>query len=288
VIINPSAGQDQPILGKLNRVFRPAKVDWDVFITQKAGDGRRLAEQAVAAGVDVVAACGGDGTISEVANGLFGSDIPLAILPSGTANVLSIELGIPNDLEEAAALICSQSSLRTVDLGQINQSCFVQRAGVGLEAQIIVKTDRDSKLRLGWLAYALSALHALNEPPLERYLLTLDGQQVEAEGLACFIANAGNLGLAGFNLAPAIDMSDGLLDVVVIRQADLASLLSLAVSMIEGGPNLGALQHWQVREVSIQAEPPQLIHSDGEIVGRTPFTAKILPQALKIIVPDAS
>jgi YegS/Rv2252/BmrU family lipid kinase len=288
VIINPSAGQDQPILGKLNRVFRPAKVDWDVFITQKAGDGRRLAEQAVAAGVDVVAACGGDGTISEVANGLFGSDIPLAILPSGTANVLSIELGIPNDLEEAAALICSQSSLRTVDLGQINQSCFVQRAGVGLEAQIIVKTDRDSKLHLGWLAYALSALHALNEPPLERYLLTLDGQQVEAEGLACFIANAGNLGLPGFNLAPAIDMSDGLLDVVVIRQADLASLLSLAVSMIEGGPNLSALQHWQVREVSIQAEPPQLIHSDGEIVGRTPFTAKILPQALKIIVPDAS
>jgi YegS/Rv2252/BmrU family lipid kinase len=195
VIINPSAGQDQPILGKLNRVFRPAKVDWDVFITQKAGDGRRLAEQAVAAGVDVVAACGGDGTISVVANGLFGSDIPLAILPSGTANVLSIELGIPNDLEEAAALICSQSSLRTVDLGQINQSCFVQRAGVGLEAQIIVKTDRDSKLRLGWLAYALSALHALNEPPLERYLLTLDGQQVEAAAALGAVLRGMNDGL---------------------------------------------------------------------------------------------
>jgi YegS/Rv2252/BmrU family lipid kinase len=286
VIINPAAGQDRPVLGKLNSVFQPAGVDWDVFITKTEGDGRRLAEQAVAAGADVVAAHGGDGTISEVANGLVGSSVPLAILPGGTANVLSIELGIPNDLAEAAALICGKSRLCTVDVGQIDQSYFVQRAGVGLEAQIVVQTDRDSKVRLGWLAYALSALHVLSEPPAEWYLLTLDGRQVEAEGLACFIANAGSLGLPGFNLAPTIDMSDGLLDVVIIRQADLTSLLSLAVSLIEGSSNLGAIQHWQVREVSIQAKPPQVVQSDGEIIGQTPFTARILPQALQIIIPE--
>lgn len=288
VIINPAAGQDRPVLGKLNNVFQPAGVDWDVFITKNKGDGRRLAEQAIAAGADVVAAHGGDGTISEVANGLVGSKVPLAILPGGTANVLSIELGISNDLETAARLICGGSTLRTVDVGQIDQNYFVQRAGIGLEAQIVVQTDRDSKMRLGWLAYALSALNVLSEPPIERYLLTLDGRQFEAEGLACFIANAGNLGLPGFNLAPTIDMSDGLLDVVIIRQADLASLLSLAASLIEGSPNFGGVQHWQVHEVAIQAEPSQVVQSDGEIIGRTPFTARILPQALQIIVPDTS
>ncbi len=286
VIINPAAGQDRPILGKLNHIFQPAGVDWDVFITKKVGDGRRLAQQAVAAGADVVAAHGGDGTVSEVANGLIGSDIPLAIIPGGTANVLSLELGISSDPGEAAALICGNSTTRMVDVGQVGQTYFVQRAGIGLEAQIVVGADRDSKLRLGWLAYALSALQALSEPPSERYLLTLDGQQIETQGLACFIANAGNLGLPGFTLAPTIDMSDGLLDVVVIQQADLASLVSLAVSFIGGSTELDTIQHWQVRQVTIEAEPTQVVQSDGEIIGQTPLTAQILPQALRIIVPE--
>jgi YegS/Rv2252/BmrU family lipid kinase len=288
VIINPAAGQDRPILGTLNRVFQAAGVDWDVFITKKEGDGRRLAQQAVATGVDVVAAHGGDGTISEVASGLIGSNIPLAIIPGGTANVLAIELGISNDPGEAAALICSNSTIRVVDVGQIDHNYFVQRASIGLEAQIVVGADRDSKIRLGWLAYALSALHALNEPTPEHYRLTLDGQQVETEGLACFVANAGNLGLPGFTLAPTIDMSDGLLDVVVIQQANLTSLLSLALNAVGAAFNPDTIQHWQVREVAIQAEPIQEIQSDGEIIGQTPITAKILPQALRIIVPEAA
>lgn len=288
VIINPAAGQDRPILGKLNAVFKAAGVDWDVSITKKAGDGYRLARRAVAAGVDVVAVYGGDGTISEAASGLIGSTIPLAILPGGTANILSVELGIPYDLSEAAALLCENSTLRVVDVGRIGQTYFVQRAGIGLEANIVVRADRDSKVRLGWLAYALSALQALSEPPSERYLLTLDGRRVETQGLACFIANSGNLGLPGFSLAPTINMGDGLLDVVVIQQADLSSLLSLAFSVMSGTPNLNAIQHWQVREVIVQAEPPQIVQSDGEIIDQTPITAKIVPQALTIIVPENS
>jgi diacylglycerol kinase family enzyme len=104
--------------------------------------------------------------------------------------------------------------------------------------------------------------------------------------LACFIANAGHLGLPGLTLAPTIDMSDGLLDVVVIQQANLTALLSLALSAIGGGFELETIQHWQVRQVTIEAEPIQIVQSDGEIMGQTPFTAQILPQALRLIVPD--
>jgi diacylglycerol kinase family enzyme len=131
-------------------------------------------------------------------------------------------------------------------------------------------------------------LQALTEPPSERYLLTLDGQQVETEGLACFVANAGNLGLSGFTLAPTIDMSDGLLDVVIIQQANLTSLLSLALNAVGAGFNPDTIQPWQVREVAIQAEPSQAVQSDGEIIGETPIIAKILPQALRIIVPEVA
>ena len=81
VIINPAAGHDEPILNTLNDVFHSAGVDWDIRITHKFGDATRLAKEAVEMGVDLVAGYGGDGTQMEVANGLLGSGIPLAILP---------------------------------------------------------------------------------------------------------------------------------------------------------------------------------------------------------------
>src|SRR5688572_14012985 len=116
VIINPAAGQDRPVLGILNKAFKDAEIDWDVFITKEAGDARRFAEEAVAAKADVVAVYGGDGTVMEVANGVKNTGVPLAIFPGGTANVMSVELGIPSDLAEACALVCSDNhDIRVVD-----------------------------------------------------------------------------------------------------------------------------------------------------------------------------
>src|SRR5512143_2200549 len=83
VIVNPASGPDRPILSILNRAFQPAEVDWDVFVTKKAGDARCYAQQSAKAGVDVVAAYGGDGTVMEVISGLVGTNIPLAIFPGG-------------------------------------------------------------------------------------------------------------------------------------------------------------------------------------------------------------
>src|SRR5919206_1575033 len=196
VIINPTAGQDQPILGVLNRVFQAAGVGWDVSIPNKAGDARRFARAAVESGVDVVAAYGGDGTVMEVASGLIGSSVPLAIFPGGTANVLSLELGISSDLAEAGALVCEEECAVTpIDMGQLGDDrYFILRVGTGLEADMVEGADRDLKNRLGTLAYALSALQAIQNPTLSRYRLTIDGQRLESEGIACIICNSGNLG----------------------------------------------------------------------------------------------
>ena len=84
VIINPAAGHDEPILNVLNHVFHPAGVEWDNSLTHQSGDATRLAAEAAASGVDLVAAYGGDGTQMEVANGLMGTGVPQAILPGGT------------------------------------------------------------------------------------------------------------------------------------------------------------------------------------------------------------
>jgi diacylglycerol kinase (ATP) len=286
VIVNPASGQDRPILGPLNRAFQPAGIRWEVKITQEAGDACRFAQEAVAQGVDAVAAYGGDGTIMEVASGLIGSQVPMAIFPGGTANVMSVELGIPNDLAQACALVSSEErALRQVDMGQINKRTFLLRAGVGFEADLVQGASRELKDRIGNLAYVVSALQALTNARPSHYQLTLDGTEIEIDGITCMIANSGNLGQPGLSLAPSINVDDGLLDVIVIRAGDIVSMLSLIASVVGKNENAEPLQHYQAREVKVRTETPQTVQADGEILGETPVSARVLPQAVTVIVP---
>jgi YegS/Rv2252/BmrU family lipid kinase len=246
-----------------------------------------LAQEAIKAGADAVAVHGGDGTVMEVASGLIGSGVPMAIIPGGTANVMAAELGIPNDLVEACALAVNpKSALRAVDVGQVGEAYFILRAGMGFEAAMVEGADRDLKDRLGVLAYAFSALQALADPVIARYHLYLDGLEVETAGLTCIIANSGATGAPGVSLAPMIDVSDGLLDVIVVRKADLPSLISLAARVVRGEESSQTLLHWQAREVTVVADPPQTVQVDGEILGKTPVMARVIPHAVKIIVPQ--
>jgi diacylglycerol kinase family enzyme len=246
VIINPATRQDRPLLGILNSQFHSAGIDWDVFITKKVGDARRLAQASALAGVDAVAVYGGDGTVMEAASGLVGTEVPLAIFPGGTANVLSVELGIPGDLTEACALACSgRSAVRRVDLGQVGVTILLS-VGVGFAATVIEGADRELKKRFGMLAYWLSGFQALREPAMARYRLTLDGQQIDTEGITCMIANSGNLGQLGLKLSPSINVSDGLLDVICSAGSILGSFLSVAAHVVAGNDAAEPI-HWQAR-----------------------------------------
>jgi YegS/Rv2252/BmrU family lipid kinase len=289
VIINPASGNDEPVLSVLNKVFQPAKVDWDVFITKKAGDAREFAKQAVAEGVDAVGVYGGDGTVMEAASGLLGSDTPLAIFPGGTANVTSIELGIPGKLEEAVALVSSVArDYRWVDMGRLGDRLFLGHVGIGLEANMHESADRSMKDRLGFLAYPVAALQALREPPVSHYTLTLDGQTVEIDGLNCMVTNLGSIGVLGATLSNDISVTDGLLDVIVIRNADVSSLAALAAKVTGIAKPDEQLPHWQVREATIVADPPQGITADGEVLGQTPIDVKVLPRAVRVIIPASA
>jgi YegS/Rv2252/BmrU family lipid kinase len=289
VIINPASGQNEPILNVLNSVLRPAEIKWDVFITNEAGDARKYAQQAVAAGVDAVAVYGGDGTVTEAASGLIGSNMPLAILPGGTGNVMSIELGIPGRLEDSIALLCDATQgSRLVDMGMVGDKPFLGHVAVGLEADMHQAADRTMKDRLGFLAYPIAALQALIDRPVSRYTLILDEEKVEMDVLDCMVTNMGSIGVLGATLANNISVSDGLLDVILIRKADVASLGELVGSMTGLTDPANLLPHWQVRKVSITADPPQKITADGEVLGDTPVEISILPGAIRVIVPGSA
>ncbi|MBX3051145.1 MAG: diacylglycerol kinase family lipid kinase [Caldilineaceae bacterium] len=304
VIINPAAGGDTPILNVLNTVFLENGVEWDVSITHKAGDARQAARQAVQGGADVVAAYGGDGTVTEAANGLRGTEIPLAILPGGTANVLARELNIPLGLADAARLASGvESKIDRIDLGQMGEHIFLLRVGIGFEAAMVEQADRSLKENFGVLAYWWSALKNLRDPAIARYRLLLDGQETECSGFACTIANSGNLGLPGLQLSTTISVRDGLLDVIVVEEASLRSLTEVlgqifSKQAIAAPPEDAAdqsyldqiqssLRHWQAKEISVWVEPAQVIQYDGEILesAKMPLKISVLPQALSVVVP---
>ncbi|MEP7357377.1 MAG: diacylglycerol kinase family protein [Anaerolineales bacterium] len=293
IIINPASGQDRPVLSILNDVFHPSSIEWEMSVTKDAGDGRRYALAALEAGADAIGVYGGDGTVNEVASALVGTDTPLAIFPGGTANVMSVELGIPSDLLEACALVSRGTGVvRAIDVGDTGDNIFLTRIGMGFEATVIEQTEREQKDRHGWLAYALNGLRQLVDPKLSHYRLTIDGEAIETDGLACMVANSGilspNSGLPGksvISFSPAISITDGLLDILVVRSGDLGYLLSVAANMVAGAEGAQPLLHWTGREVSVVADPPQSIQYDGEVIGYTPVTARVRPQALRVIVP---
>ncbi len=285
VIINPASGQPEPVLNTINSVFYPAGIDWDISITQKSGDATRFAQEAAASGVDVVAVYGGDGTVMEIASGLIGTDTPMAIMPGGTANVVSVELGIPKNLLEACELIASKTSgIRAIDVGISEGKHFLHRIGLGMAAEKVKGATREMKDRFGVLAYTIAGLNVLKNPPMAHYRFTLDGKTIEANGISCIVANSGNMGVQGFSVARDVSISDGLLDVFLVRDRGLVSVASSAASIADLTLNTDALHHWQARDIIIDADPPQSTQGDGEVWGETPIRISVLPQAVNVII----
>ncbi len=285
VIVNPAAGAvEEPILKTLNSVFKKHNTHWDISITNDERDGERLARAAVASGADLVIACGGDGTLMDVASGMAGSEVPLGYLPTGTGNVMAAELGIPRRLDRAAELLFQpQSRIRKLDMGKINDRLFIMRASVGFEAAVIEKTTREMKDRFGLLAYGFAILETLSRPLVAHYRLTIDGKEVEADGFSLLIANAGSIGRLNLSLASSIRPDDGLLDVMILNN-DPESMLSIAASVIQLEEFTASLRHWQAREVTVVTDPPQTVQGDGELFGQTPITVSVLPHSVRMVV----
>lgn len=287
VIVNPAAGQDKPFLKQMNTLFKDAGLDYEVMVTKKTGDATWFAQKAIDTSASIVAVYGGDGTIIETAMGLAGSSVPLAILPGGTANMMSKAFNISQNFADACSLMLGDDvSVRPVPLAVINDQPFMQLAGIGMEAKIVESADRATKDRLGMLAYGLGALQALTGPELAHYHLELDGQPVDVDGVTCLIALVENLGMS--SLAKALDISShpGTLDVVVLQQANLGAFIALLPALVSGTPpTYEGFQHWHARQVKVTASPEQSVQADGEILGTTPVTASIMPNSVNVIVP---
>lgn len=282
IIINPAAGKDETILNTINAVFSGTGIEWDARITHKFGDATRLTKEAVADGVDLVAGYGGDGTQLEVANGLVGTGVPMAILPGGTGNAMAFELNVPRDLMGAATLIANSEKRSAIDLASIGDRVFMLRAYTGVQAE--ERASREMKDRYGNMAYVAEALKFAARPPEAQYKVAIDGQTVEGKGMICYIVNAGASGGVALPELPGVDVSDGLLDLYLVTDG-LRSIRNFSRHILRVGKAKAGIYHWQGREITLEANPPQSVWIDGEEYGQTPITARVLPKALEVVVP---
>lgn len=288
IIINPASGRSEPILPIINTSMKEAGITWEASITHRPGDATRFAKASVKEGIDALAVYGGDGTLMEAVSGLMGSEIPLIILPGGSANVMANELGIPYDLKEACLLMShGPLEMKTIDVGQFDKRYFIIGISLGFGSDMIKGADRKTKNKIGIFAYFISAAAALKITKKATYHLKIDGQEHEVQGFACIITNTGNIGFSHISYDKHIDISDGLLDVIVARKANLSLFKLMVVTLIkrERPDNLELVEHWQGKEISVSATPKQTVQCDGEVLKEMPLHVKIIPGAIKVLVP---
>ena len=254
-------------------------------------DGLRdLVSQAVRSGVDLVVAAGGDGTVSAVAQVLVGTNTPLGIVPLGTANVLAKELGIPIAIEAAVALLTGSCSLSRIDAMEVNGGHYFTQVGVGIDALMIRDTTTEHKRRFGKAAYLWTALSFLIGFQPQKFTLTVDGKPSRHHASQVVVANCGMLGHPPFRWGPGIRPDDGRLDLCVVRARTAAHYLRLGFDVIRGRHKSNSSVRYAkiAREVTIATKTPLPAQADGEIVGETPTTVRLVQGALRVVVPEFS
>lgn len=295
VIANPVSGVNRTALEQI-QAYMAAHPELDVTFrtTEAGGDAMRFAQEAARAGVDIVAAYGGDGTMMEVADGLRGTGVPMLILPGGTANVMAVELGIALNLDQSLALLNDPArTVRIVDMGRIDNEPFLLRVGMGYEAEATAATARSDKSKAGRVAYWKNALRKLRGLRPVKYKITIDGKLHIHGGITCLICNSSNIGVPGLKLVTETDVSDGLLDVIVIDSMQPGSILRVLINIIVGALPVKAtpklIAHWQGREITVETNHRQLVARDGEKMKRAKrVSARVVPGALHVIVPAAA
>lgn len=249
--------------------------------------GQGQAKSAMEAGVDLVVACGGDGTVTACAEGVADTGVPLAIIPLGTGNLLARNVGLPMGLDEALAVAIGDVQ-QAIDVGRVNGSLFVVMAGLGLDARMLSGTSDRLKKQLGWLAYAISAVRHLRDRPARVTVIADGGQRRRMRASALIVGNVGWL-RGGLPLLPDARPDDGMLDAVVVAARGLTGWLVAFTDILLRRPASSGLYRLQFAQLRVTLDREQPWELDGEVMGATrQLTVDAQPGGLLLRMPAKS
>ncbi len=318
IVVNPAARR-VPTRAALAAAVRDARaLGWRVALATTAGpgDATAIARQAAGQGCAAVFACGGDGTLNEVANGLLGTDAALGFIPAGTVNIWAKEHGIPAG-PAAALRLLSEGVTRMVDVGWAEHAplephppapspsatdgegvaaaggevarAFLLMAGLGFDSAVTRAVGKREKRVAGPLAFARATLTSAITYRAARATLRYDGVAREAN-LALLIASNSRLYAGIFRPAPHALIDDGLLDITLVDAArvlpdGLAALPRLLLGRVPPEAEGRGVSGFRTAALSIETRELAILQLDGEIVGRTPVRLTVRPRALRVVVP---
>jgi YegS/Rv2252/BmrU family lipid kinase len=287
VIVNPVAGN-----GRAAKVWERVRRGHagvgqiECVTSTHVGHARELARAAAQAGYDRIIAIGGDGTAGEVASGVAHTQTALALIPAGTGNDCSRNLGIPGD-PVAAANLAFTGPVRAVDVGEIQTARgtarFVSVAGFGFDAEVAWRTNAVPKIVGGTLPYLLGVLQALWKYDSPRMRLRLDDRELDQPVFVVAVGNGVSYG-GGMRIVPDAIVDDGLFDVCVVGPLGRLDVLGLVPKMYSGGHRgHPAVEFFRCREVRAESAGTVRCQADGELVGELPASLKIHPGGLQCV-----
>ena len=255
----------------------------DLMMSGAPGDCERLAREALARGVRQVAACGGDGTVHEVVNGLANSDAVLGVVPCGRGNDLARALGLSSDVEDVVNTLVHGVD-RAIDLGKVGDRFFATVASLGFDTAVAQRA-RSRPSRLGGTAsYCLAVLRTLSGYRSSFVRLRGDFGVFEGRILLAATANAPFYG-SGIKIVPDAIVDDGVLDVCIVADVSRWTVLRMFLRAYSGA-HVGhsAVRVVQTRTLQIESDDPLWIFADGEPMCEVPAKIEVVPSALKVKV----
>ncbi len=287
IIVNPIAGGGRSYSVIRRYIEQWPHSQWEVELLTTRADYRAgsLARELLGRPPDLLAVCGGDGTINEVASQIPHPPFPVAVLPAGTANVVAREMGLP--LNPIRALQTAlKLNVRQVDLGKLESESgrrFLFVAGIGFDADVVAKVQPKLKKKLGKAAFVITAIHSLRNYAFREFRVDVGNKTFS--GTSCLVCNARSYG-GGMLFCPNADMTDGLLDILILQGKRRVELAGFLLQALRGK---AITRDWihriQARNLRVAGSSEVMVQTDGELAGRLPLDIAIDDRAFPLVIP---
>ncbi len=232
----------------------------------------------------LVLAVGGDGTVAEVMAAAHQQNVPMGIVPRGTANIVARELGLPTAWRKATRRALERfPATRPVDLVRVNDGYSALASGIGFDATVMRYTPRALKYWLGRAAYLVAGAWWLPQAPLFECTIRADGEAIDMTAVVVLVVNAGMLGAAPFRFGPNIAIDDGWLDIVVYRPRTAGERAGILWRIVRQRADGSSMMQRKARSVEIKAPDLQWYEVDGEVHRGNVLRAEIVPGGVRVV-----
>jgi len=310
LIYNPASGihsaSRRAAVEKALDVFRQAGIETEALETKGAGTAVALAREAVQRGCDTVIACGGDGTVHEILQGLAGTETALGVIPFGTANALAADLGLIGPPERAARKLLEASPSK-ISVGHIHYTgidgkadsrYFIVAAGIGADALLMSRLDARLKRRLGYVLYLIEAVRIWATHSFPLFETLLPAANGDSAGRAIEVSQLLAVRVRSFGgvlnkLAPGASLRNGRLSLLAFQTQSRLRYLNFLLAVMAGRQTFSrGIELVETPSVECRAprgnKEPIFVEADGEVLGSLPVRIEVVPHALNLLVPPGA